>query len=93
MEKSLLEQELAVGEDVVRTGQKLKSKHTHIIFTCPAIKPFWEERDRATKYILNIKDSLAPESCLGIDMKSKIKANYHELFDMMRLTALKKLTR
>ena len=83
----------AAGAGCWRECGENKANHTHIFFTCPVIKSFWEAVEKAMKEIIDIKGSLTLENCLGINIQCKIKAKDRNIFNMLRLTALKQLTR
>lgn len=71
----------------------MKANYTHIFFKCPIIKTFWIEVEKATTCILDIKAHLTPENWLGINIQDKVKTKERKVFNILRLTALKQITR
>lgn len=80
-----------LGTSCWRNCGEQRANYTHIFFLCPGLEIFWKEFGKAVKYIFDLK-SLTLENLLGLNL-NKITLKNQKLFNILRIAAIKQITR
>lgn len=70
-----------------------EANYIHMLFTCPVLTTQWEGVKEILKYIFELKEPLQVQHWLGIYLKGKIRAKDIYFFNILRVTAVKQVTK